>query len=140
MQNKEFYFNTFSFETLCKLHLSGVINDYFCFEVVFQKTEKPPLSVGQKVVPIDKTVGNDLKNSAAWSEAKNSNTPYLIIEYIDEYKKVFTCNGDFFNKDDLILFDDKSDMNSEEFSFCDLLKLERAGLIGMDTILHVRKA
>lgn len=62
--------------------------------------------VGDKVVPISKSMLNPLEHSAVWKRAKIANQPYLYITKIDN--ETFTCNtvlnyvgGDYFKKEDL---------------------------------------
>jgi len=65
-------------------------------------------SVGDKVVPIGKSVCCSLESSAAWKAANSSGKNYLVIERLDHRSlltgdSVIVCDGDFFLEEDLVL-------------------------------------
>lgn len=70
--------------------------------------------VGDKVVPISKSVWGSLDDSVEWHVANEKNQPYLYINSIDADGR-FVCShealqeysGDFFIESDLILFTGK---------------------------------
>ena len=65
----------------------------------------PKFKVGDKVVPISKSVGDTLEGSLAWKEAKNGGKGFLVFEEIDSDIPCLVCDGDFFLEEDLVLYD-----------------------------------
>ena len=72
--------------------------------------------IGDKVVPINKTRGQGLYASVNWAMAKDMNQPFLYVNGLD-CENAYTCgystvNGDFFNEDDLVLYEENTiDLN-----------------------------
>jgi len=64
----------------------------------------PKFKVGDKVVPISKSVGDTLEGSFAWKEAK-AGRGFLVFEGIDIDIPCLVCDGDFFLEEDLVLYD-----------------------------------
>ena len=70
--------------------------------IVLNDVEQPKFKVGDKVVPIDKTVEGygGLELSAVWR--KNKERGYIVVEsQPDEEYNYYTCEGDYFNESDL---------------------------------------
>lgn len=68
--------------------------------------------IGDKVVPIDKTVGSTLDYSVNWSKAQDKNQPFLYVNSF-EGTSGYACgfsnlSGDFFNEDDLVLYEENT--------------------------------
>ena len=77
--------------------------------------------IGDKVVPIDKTVNDygELNDSIVWNKAKHDNQPYLYVAGFDDEEHAYVCSkyiiddeidGDFFNESDLIPYEEKGEM------------------------------
>lgn len=68
---------------------------------------------GQKVVPINKSVGKPLESSIVWKEAKESNQPFLFVSYYEKDSDRYVCSnvedikdGDYFKENDLIPYEE----------------------------------
>lgn len=66
------------------------------------------LKVGDKVVPVSKSVWGNLESSTSWKIAKHLNQPFLFVTGFEDSPNAIICDyvledsGDYFLESDLI--------------------------------------
>jgi len=106
---------------VCDEVLDCLSGDHFR-EKDLELYKEPQFKVGDKVVPIDKTIRGGLSSSHSWNQAKCAGQPFLYISKVGdtwgELTVDYTCSqlsdstlGDFFMEKDLIPYKETPEIN-----------------------------